>query len=199
MKRSNRPVGLSGLRQAFDEARFGNGRTLNLRESLPSSADAESRADAWLRQKQVENVDEVLIVTGRGNNSHAGVSLVREAVSCLLEGIASAQDIDTAVRYGLAPRWALMGPLLTLHLAGGPGGMKGILDHAGDAIEEWWTPRAQPRLTAETKARLVEASTEVTAQQGIATWVAWRDEHLVDVIKLQNASEAREPTRSQGE
>jgi hypothetical protein len=75
------------LRQAFDEARFGNGRTLNLRESLPSSADAESRADAWLRQKQVEKADEVLIVTGRGNNSHAGVSLVREAVIRLLHAL----------------------------------------------------------------------------------------------------------------
>src|SRR3954468_2918025 len=87
MKRSNRPAGLNGLRQAFDEARFGNGRTLNLRESLPSSADAESRADAWLRQKQVENVDEVLIVPGRGNNSHAGISLVREAVIRLLHAL----------------------------------------------------------------------------------------------------------------
>jgi hypothetical protein len=87
MKRSNRPVGLSGLRQAFDEARFGSGRTLNLRESFPSSADAESRADAWLRQKQVERAEEVLIITGRGNNSHAGVSLVREAVIRLLHAL----------------------------------------------------------------------------------------------------------------
>ena len=50
-------------------------------------------------------------------------------------------DIDAAVRYGLGSRWTLMGPLLTLHLAGGAGGMKGILDHAGSAIQEWWTPR----------------------------------------------------------
>ena len=72
-------------------------------------------------------------------------ALVREAVNCLLEGIASAKDIDAAVRFGLGPRWMLMGSLLTLHLAGGPGGMKGILDHAGKAIEEWWTPMGQPQ------------------------------------------------------
>jgi len=126
-------------------------------------------------------------------------ALVREAVSCLLEGIASAKDIDTAVRFGLAPRWMLMGSLLTLHLAGGPGGMKGILDHAGKAIEEWWTPMGQPRLTPETKARLVAASDEVADGRGIAAWVAWRDEQLVEVIKLQNASESREPKRLQTE
>jgi carnitine 3-dehydrogenase len=126
-------------------------------------------------------------------------ALVREAVNCLLDGIASAKDIDAAVRYGLGPRWMLMGSLLTLHLAGGPGGMKGILDHAGKAIEEWWTPMGQPHLTPETKARLVAASDEVSEGQGIASWVAWRDQQLVDVIKLQTTSESREPKRSQGE
>jgi len=126
-------------------------------------------------------------------------ALVREAVSCLLEGIASAKDIDAAVRFGLGPRWMLMGSLLTLHLAGGPGGMKGILDHAGKAIEEWWTPMGQPHLTSETKARLVAASEEVADGQGVAEWVAWRDEQLVDVIKLQATSESREPKRSYGE
>ena len=120
-------------------------------------------------------------------------ALMREAVACLLDGVASARDIDAAVRYGLGPRWTLMGSLLTLHLAGGPGGMQGILDHAGPAIEEWWTPMAQPHLTPEVKARLVAAADEVSAGQRIDEWVAWRDENLVDILKLQNASGEREP------
>jgi hypothetical protein len=70
--------GLSGLQQAFDEVRFGAGRTLNLRESLPTAQDAAYRVENWLRQHQVEKSDEVLVVTGRGNNSEAGVSVVRE-------------------------------------------------------------------------------------------------------------------------
>jgi carnitine 3-dehydrogenase len=126
-------------------------------------------------------------------------ALVREAVHCLIEGIASAKDIDAAVRYGLGPRWALMGSLLTLHLAGGPGGMQGILDHAGKAIEEWWTPMSQPQLTPDVKARLVAASQEVSEGQPIADWVPWRDEQLVRVIKLQTASELSEPKRSEQE
>jgi carnitine 3-dehydrogenase len=122
-------------------------------------------------------------------------ALVREAVACLVEGIASARDIDAAVRYGLGPRWTLMGSLLTLHLAGGPGGMKGILDHAGAAIEEWWTPMTQPRLTPEVKDQLVRAAVEVSAGASVADWVQWRDENLVNVLKLQHASEAEEPRR----
>ncbi|SEA86972.1 3-hydroxyacyl-CoA dehydrogenase NAD-binding domain-containing protein [Variovorax sp. YR216] len=123
-------------------------------------------------------------------------ALVREAVHCFLEGIASAKDIDAAVKYGLGPRWTLMGSLLTLHLAGGPGGMKGILDHAGKAIEEWWTPLGQPKLTAEVKARLVAAGNEVSDGQPISDWVGWRDQQLVDVVRLQAAAEKNEPRRS---
>lgn len=88
MGRPRRGSPLSGLRQAFDEARFG-GKTLNLRESLPTAAEAVARAEAWLRQQQVQLSSavgdfEVLIITGRGNNSLGGVSVVRSAVEGLL-------------------------------------------------------------------------------------------------------------------
>jgi len=89
MARSRRGAPLSGLRQAFDEARFGKGRTLNLRETLPTPAEAVARTEAWLRQQQVqlsahEGEPEVLIITGRGNNSANGVSVVRSAVEGLI-------------------------------------------------------------------------------------------------------------------
>jgi hypothetical protein len=87
MSRSNRRVGLQGLRQAFDEARFGASRTLNLRESLPTADAATTRTEAWLRQQQIERAEEVLIVTGRGNQSEGGVSVVREAVIRLFHAL----------------------------------------------------------------------------------------------------------------
>ena len=71
--------GLKGLAQAFDEVRFGGTRTLNLRTLLPTAAEAARRVEQWLRQHQMQKTDEVLVITGRGNNSHDGVSVVREA------------------------------------------------------------------------------------------------------------------------
>lgn len=65
---------------ALDEARFGPQRILNLRESMPTAADASARTDAWLRERQVAAAGEVLIVTGRGKGSPGGVSVVRDAV-----------------------------------------------------------------------------------------------------------------------
>ena len=74
-----RVTGLTGLQQAFDEVRFGASRTLNLRASLPTARDAAQRTENWLRQHQPLQSGELLVITGRGNNSEGGVSVVREA------------------------------------------------------------------------------------------------------------------------
>lgn len=75
------------IQKAFDELRFGPTRTLNLRESLPTADEARTRVDAWVRGKQVERAGEVLIITGRGNNSVGGVSVVRQAILALFPSL----------------------------------------------------------------------------------------------------------------
>ena len=72
------------VQRALDEARFGPARTLNLRESLPTAAQALARAEAWLRERQMAKAGEVLVITGRGNSSEGGVSVVRAEVERLL-------------------------------------------------------------------------------------------------------------------
>jgi hypothetical protein len=84
--RSGRISRTSVLR-AFDEVAFGSKNTLNLRESLPSAADARFRTEAWLRERQVSRLAEVLVITGRGNQSPGGVSAVREAILSLLPSL----------------------------------------------------------------------------------------------------------------
>jgi len=80
-------VSLHSVLRAFDEAEFGSKNTLNLRESLPSAADARYRTEAWLRERQISRVAEVLVITGRGNQSPNGVSVVREAILSLLPSL----------------------------------------------------------------------------------------------------------------
>jgi hypothetical protein len=70
--------------KALDELRFGPQRTLNLRESLPSATEAVRRTESWLREQQIRGVKEVLVITGRGNQSVGGIAVVREAVEKLL-------------------------------------------------------------------------------------------------------------------
>ncbi len=79
--RADRPRAPNALFRAFDEAQFGDGRTLNLRDGLPSGQEAATRAEAWLRLKQVEGAREVLIITGRGAHSVGAVPVVRAHVA----------------------------------------------------------------------------------------------------------------------
>lgn len=120
-------------------------------------------------------------------------ALIREAVRCMVEGVATARDVDAAVRYGLAPRWMLMGGVQTLHLAGGYGGMRAILDHAGPAIENWWHPGKEVRLTETVKSLLVDAGTELSNDSCIEEWMAWRDTELVALLQAQSAAECTQP------
>jgi len=80
-------VSLHSVWKAFDEAEFGPKNILNLRESLPSAADARFRAEAWLRERQVSRANEVLLITGRGNQSPGGISAVRAAIVALLPAL----------------------------------------------------------------------------------------------------------------
>jgi hypothetical protein len=84
--RRGRPS-FKGLWQSFDEATFGQDRMLNLRESLPSAAEARARAESWLRMRQVIKPGDVLVVTGRGNQSPGGVGIVRNAIMALMPSL----------------------------------------------------------------------------------------------------------------
>lgn len=67
-----------------DELRFGARGILNLREGLPGAGAAVLRAERWLREQQVSGTTEVLIITGRGQNSVGGVPVLRPAIEKLL-------------------------------------------------------------------------------------------------------------------
>ena len=94
-------VSLHSVWKAFDEAEFGTKNILNLRESLPSAADARHRAEAWLRERQVSRSSEVLLITGRGNQSPDGISTVRAAIVALLPALRR-RCLMARLRHGLS-------------------------------------------------------------------------------------------------
>lgn len=77
-------MGRSELLRAFDEIHFGPDRTLNLRDSFPSGADAKFRAENWLRQRHAESSEAVLIITGRGKGSTDGTPVIKNDILALL-------------------------------------------------------------------------------------------------------------------
>ncbi|MEP6778879.1 MAG: hypothetical protein ABJC26_03250 [Gemmatimonadaceae bacterium] len=87
VRRSSDDKDPHGLKRAFDAARFGPTRTLNLRPLQPTAVQAARQVEAWLRLMQVQGAPEVLLITGRGNQSIDLYSPVREAVVRLLPSL----------------------------------------------------------------------------------------------------------------
>lgn len=75
------------LMRAFDEIQFGPDRTLNLRESLPTGAEAKRRADRWVRERQIAGAEPLLVITGRGNNSVDGIPVIKREILALLHSL----------------------------------------------------------------------------------------------------------------
>lgn len=110
-------------------------------------------------------------------------ALLREAVHCVAEGIASPQAIEDAMRYGLGPRWAVMGALTTLTLAGGEGGMPHVLTIAPE-LQKWMDACGTPKLTdPEVQKKLVAAAEDITRGRALPELIAWRNQRLVDLLR----------------
>jgi len=113
-------------------------------------------------------------------------ALWREAVHLVAAGVASVADIDTAISEGPGLRWALMGPHLTFHLAGGSGGMAHFLEQLGPPLESWWDDLGNPRLTPEVRQALTAGVAEEAEGRDIATLAAERDRFLLDLLALKS-------------
>lgn len=114
----------------------------------------------------------------------------REALHMVSAGEATVEEIDASITYGPGLRWALMGPCLTFHLAGGQGGMGYMLDHFGAALLEPWTRLEAPDLTPELRDRMVEGCLREAAGRSIGELERQRDDFLVDLLALRQRYEA---------
>ncbi len=118
------------------------------------------------------------------------VAMYREAVHLVNEGVASAKVVDEAIAYGPGLRWALMGPLLISHLAGGEGGVRHFLRHIGPGIEKWWADLGTPQLSPEVIDRVSKSVEAEAGGRSIAALEAERDRQLIAILKaLRTARE----------
>jgi carnitine 3-dehydrogenase len=108
----------------------------------------------------------------------------REALHMVAVGEATVGEIDEAIAYGPGLRWALMGPCLTFHLAGGSEGMAHMLDHFGAALLEPWTRLQAPPLTPQLRERMVDGCLQEASGRSVAELERRRDEFLAELLGL---------------
>jgi 3-hydroxyacyl-CoA dehydrogenase len=111
-------------------------------------------------------------------------ALWREAYDLVRRGAITVADLDQAVASGPGLRWALLGPIATQHLSGGPGGMAHVLEHLGPPMLDWWDDLGTPELTPELTAQLVDGVTEeMGGREGDV--LARRDRALRELLALK--------------
>ena len=112
-------------------------------------------------------------------------ALWREAIDLVATGVASVEDIDKALYAGPGIRWALMGQHLTYHLGGGEGGYEYFINHIGKAFEEYWQEMASwDEIPDDAKEAIISGVTDSLSGQSLSDLTQWRDEKLVELLKV---------------
>lgn len=108
----------------------------------------------------------------------------REALHIVNDDVATTEEVDASIIYGPGLRWALMGPFMTLHLAGGEQGMRHMLHQFGPALKLPWTKLVAPELTDELANKVIEGSEQQTKGQEMAQLEERRDNFLIELNEL---------------
>ena len=112
-------------------------------------------------------------------------ALWREAAYLVEQGVVSVTDVDAAIAQGPGLRWALMGPILTFHLAGGAGGLEYLMRHI--PVAGLWPSLGTPDMTDDFKRTLVEGVQAEVGHRPIPELAAERDRKLLALLKAITA------------
>jgi ketoreductase RED1 len=116
----------------------------------------------------------------------------REAFLLVLGGVVTAEELDEVMTASLGPRWATAGPFESLHLGGGPGGLRHMLTHLGPRMEKRWAqvtepPRLTPEVVEMVCGEIEERFADLTYEQHSDR----RDRLQLAVIEARDAARAQ--------
>jgi carnitine 3-dehydrogenase len=115
----------------------------------------------------------------------------REMLHMVANDEATVEEIDEAIVYGPGLRWAIMGPGMTFHVAGGEGGMAHVLDQFGPSLKWPWTRLEAPELTDGLRRRMIEGCDAEANGRTVGEIIRERDETLIEILKLLEARRTR--------
>jgi len=112
-------------------------------------------------------------------------AMFREAVSLVASGTATVADVDRAIRYGPALKWAIQGQFTTFHTSGGDGGLAGFLQHFAPGIIRRWETMADPDLADPAlQALLADQVDDANSHQPVADIAKAQDKALVALLDI---------------
>jgi L-gulonate 3-dehydrogenase len=115
-------------------------------------------------------------------------ALLGAALRMVADGVASAADVDTAIKAGIGLRWSFMGPLETIDL-NAPGGIADYLRRYGPLYEAIEGEHGPLEWTDDALLRQVDAERRtVLPSEGLAERSAWRDRRLMALAAQKRAA-----------
>ena len=108
----------------------------------------------------------------------------REALWLINDGIATAEEIDDAIRFGAGLRWSFMGTFLVYRIAGGEAGMRHFMAQFGPTLKWPWTKLMNvPELDDVLLEKIVSQSDAQARNRTIRELEMLRDDCLVAVMQ----------------
>ena len=106
----------------------------------------------------------------------------REAIHMISTGVASVEDVDTAMWAGPGLRWAVMGPTMLFHLGAGEGGLEEFCERYTPSFNRWWDDLGELHLNPEIAKQLVNGVNEESGKASAAQLSKKRDEMLAAIL-----------------
>ncbi len=117
-------------------------------------------------------------------------ALWREALWLIKDDVATAEEIDDAMRFGPGLRWAFMGTFLIYRIAGGEAGMRHFMAQFGPSLKWPWTKLMDvPDLDDALLEKIVSQSDAQAGSTGIRDYERLRDACLVGVMQALKAND----------
>lgn len=112
----------------------------------------------------------------------------REAIHMITSGVASVEDVDTAMWAGPGLRWAAMGPTMLFHLGAGEGGLEEFCERYTPSFNRWWDDLGELHLTPDIAAQLVEGVKREAGNKSTDTLSKQRDAMLAAILNATSKS-----------
>jgi carnitine 3-dehydrogenase / betainyl-CoA thioesterase len=111
-------------------------------------------------------------------------ALWREALWLVKDDIATASEVDDAIRLGPGLRWSIMGTFLIYRMAGGEAGMRHFMAQFGPTLEWPWSKLTDvPELDESLLNKIVAQSDEQGGGKSVRELERFRDDCLVAVLQ----------------
>lgn len=147
-----------------------------------ASAEVIARAMAFYTEVGKKPIHLQVEVKGHLVN-RLQAAIWQEMIYVVSTGIASATQVDAAMRYAIGPRWAAQGPFINLHLSGGAGGLRRVLETLGPAMQSWWRDLGHVTVTPEIIDRVVASTEHLIAGEDAAHLAARRDAAVARILE----------------